>query len=335
MSKRVFIIAEAGVNHNGEFKIAKKLVDAAIASGADAVKFQIYKAKMLVTNTATKAAYQKATTPSNESQMDMLESLQLDYDKHEKLFDYCKSKGIQYISSPFDMDSLDFLISLGVDFIKVSSPDITFLPFLRKLAQSNVGIFLSSGMASLGEIERALSVFDEYGTKKDRIVVLHCNTDYPTNYADANLKAIKTIADAFQIDVGYSDHTIGIDLPVAAIALGATVIEKHFTLDKTMSGPDHSMSLEPQELENMVKSIRKTELALGDGIKKMSAGEEKNYLHVRRSIFAAENINKGELLSEKNLICKRPANGISPMRWDEIIGRKAFKNYKKDEMIQL
>lgn len=332
MSK-VFIIAEAGVNHNGSIELAKKLIDVAVEAKADAVKFQTFKTENLVSKNAQKADYQKQTTDSIESQFDMIKKLELDVDTHKELISYCTSKNIMFLSTPFDLDSVDLLNDLGLQIFKIPSGEITNLPYLRKIGNLNKKIVLSTGMADIGEIEDALDILINSGTKKENITVLHANTMYPTPMEDVNLKAMVTIGNTFDIDYGYSDHTLGIEVPTAAVALGASCIEKHFTLDKTMEGPDHKASLEPVELIAMVKAIRNIELALGNGIKKPSPSETPNMGIARKSIVALKNIKVGEILSNENLTIKRPGNGISPMRWDEIIGTIAKKDYSKDELI--
>jgi N,N'-diacetyllegionaminate synthase len=329
----VFIIAEAGVNHNGSKELAKKLIDVAADAGADAVKFQTFKAENLVSKNAQKAEYQKQTTDSGESQYEMIRKLELDAETHKELMAYCDGKGIMFLSTPFDHESIDLLDELGLEIFKIPSGEITNLPYLRHIGSLDKTIILSTGMADLGEIEDALGVLTEAGTSKEKITVLHANTEYPTPMEDVNLKAMQTIADAFKIDVGYSDHTLGIEVDVAAVAMGAKVIEKHFTLDKSMEGPDHKASLEPHELKAMVESIRNIEKALGQGVKKPSRSESKNVAIARKSIVARRDIKAGERFSDENITAKRPGNGISPMRWDEVIGRTAQKNYKADEPI--
>lgn len=331
--EKVFIIAEAGVNHNGDIGLAKKLIDKASEAGADAVKFQSFKAEKLVTKGAKKAEYQEKTTDIKENQFQMIKKLELDYEKHRELTDYCKSKNILFLSSPFDLESIDLLDDLGLDIFKIPSGEITNLPYLKKIATLKKKVILSTGMGNLGEIEKALDILRLLGTQD--ITVLHCNTEYPTPMEDVNLLAMNTIKDAFKVKVGYSDHTLGIEVPIAAVALGAIVIEKHFTLDKNMEGPDHKASLEPEELKEMVKSIRNIEKALGDGIKTPTKSESKNIDIARKSIVAAKGIAKGEVLTESNITVKRPGDGISPMRWDEVIGRIAIRDFKEDELIEI
>jgi len=331
---KTFIIAEAGVNHNGSLKLAKKMIDAAVVAGADAVKFQTFKAEKVISRYAPKAEYQKKTTTADESQLEMIKKLEMDAAAHRVLIDYCKKKNIRFLSTPFDLESIDLLNELGLNIFKIPSGEITNLPYLRKIGALKKEIILSTGMADLGEIEDALDVLTGAGTKLKDITVLHCNTEYPTPMQDVNLNAMQTIKSAFPgIRVGYSDHTEGIEVSIAAVAMGATIIEKHFTLDKNMTGPDHKASLEPDELTAMVKAIRNIETALGNGIKKPSPSELKNKPIARKSIVAARNIRKGEPFTEENLTVKRPGTGISPMRWDEIIGQVAQKNYIEDELI--
>jgi N,N'-diacetyllegionaminate synthase len=331
--KKVFIIAEAGVNHNGSVEIAKQLIDAAVTAGVDAVKFQTFKAENLVSKNAQKAEYQKQTTDENESQFEMIKKLELDLDTHKILIDYCKEKQIIFLSTPFDDDSIKLLFNLGLEIYKIPSGEITNLPYLRNIGKLGKKVILSTGMANIGEIEKALDILIQEGTDKDNITVLHANTEYPTPMRDVNLKAMITIGNTFNVSYGYSDHTLGIEVDIAAVAMGATVIEKHFTLSKDMEGPDHKASLEPTELIDMVKGIRNIEIALGNGIKKPSLSETPNIEIARKSIVANCNIKKGEVLTIENMAIKRPANGINPMRWDEIIGTIANKDYIEDEMI--
>jgi len=330
---KVFIIAEAGVNHNGCIQTAKKLIDVAAESGVDAVKFQTFKAENLVSKNAQKAEYQKQTTEANESQFEMIKKLELDVDTHKELMDYCASKKILFLSTPFDHGSIDLLDALKLDIFKIPSGEITNFPYLRHIGSLNKQVILSTGMADLGEIEDALDILIAAGTAKDKITILHANTEYPTPMEDVNLKAMQTIATAFSMDVGYSDHTLGIEVDIAAVAMGAKVIEKHFTLDRMMEGPDHKASLEPGELKAMVQGIRNIEKALGNGIKKPSNSESKNIAIARKSIVAIKSIKQGEVINETNLAIKRPGTGISPMRWDEIVGSIAQKDYREDELI--
>jgi len=331
--KHVFVIAEAGVNHNGSVELAKKLIDVAVDAGADAVKFQTFKASKLVSKNAQKAAYQKETTDAEESQLEMIRKLELDLSTHHELMDYCQSQNIMFLSAPFDHESIDMLHDLGLEIFKIPSGEITNLPYLRHIGSLDKEVILSTGMADIGEIEDAMDVLMEAGTHKEKITVLHANTMYPAPMEDVNLKAMLTIGKTFDVKYGYSDHTLGIEVPVAAVAMGASVIEKHFTLDKTMKGPDHKASLEPDELKAMVSAIRNIEMALGSGIKKPSKSERPNMEIARKSIVASQPIHKGETFSEENLAVKRPGNGISPMRWDEILGQKAQRDYAEDELI--
>jgi N,N'-diacetyllegionaminate synthase len=331
--KKVFIIAEAGVNHNGSIELAKKLIDVAVVAGADAVKFQTFKAENLVSKNAQKADYQKQTTNSEESQFDMIKKLELNVQTHKILMDYCKEKNIMFLSTPFDHNSIELLNDLGLEIFKIPSGEITNLPYLRHIGKLNKKVILSTGMADIGEIEDALDILISSGTKKENIIVLHANTMYPTPVEDVNLKAMVTIGNTFDIAYGYSDHTLGIEVDIAAVALGACCIEKHFTLDCTMEGPDHKASLEPDELKAMVKAIRNIELALGSSVKKPSKSEIPNMQIARKSIVAKVDIKKGEIFSADNLTIKRPGNGINPMRWYEIVGTISTKDYKEDELI--
>jgi N,N'-diacetyllegionaminate synthase len=334
--KKTFIIAEAGVNHNGSVETAMKMVDVAVAAEADAVKFQTFKAEKIIAVDAPKARYQKETTGSAESQLEMVKKLELDGPAHERLIRYCRDEGILFLSSPFDLDSIDVLDRLGMQIFKIPSGEITNLPYLRKIGALKKELIMSTGMSDLGEIEDALMVLAKAGTVPEDIVVLHCNTEYPTPFEDVNLSAMSTIRAAFPgIQVGYSDHTPGIEAPIAAVALGASVIEKHFTLDRNMEGPDHKASLEPEELKEMVAAIRNIENALGNGIKKPSESELKNKPIVRKSIVAAKSILKGDIFTESNLTVKRPGTGISPMWWDWIIGRTAGKDYETDDIVNV
>ena len=331
--KRVFIIAEAGVNHNGSTELAKKLIDVAALAGADAVKFQTFKTENLVSRTAQKAEYQKSTTDENESQFEMIKKLELGVSTHRELIAYCKEKNIMFLSTPFDLDSVDLLHNLGLEIFKIPSGEITNLPYLRKIGALNKQVILSTGMANMDEIADALAILTDSGTKKENITVLHANTEYPTPMEDVNLSAMLNIRDTLNVACGYSDHTLGIEVDIAAVALGAECIEKHFTLDNTMEGPDHKASLEPHELIVMVKAIRNIEKAMGNGIKTPSKSESKNINISRKSIVAKQDIKKGEFFSEENITVKRPGSGISPMRWDEIIGTVATKDYVEDELI--
>lgn len=329
----VFIIAEAGVNHNGDITLAKQLIDVASKAGADAVKFQTFKAERLVCKNTQKAEYQKAAGDADESQLEMIKKLELDRDTHIALETYCRQKGLIFLSTPFDLESIDLLEELGLGIYKIPSGEITNLPYLKKIGSLNKRVILSTGMADLGEIEDALDILVASGTARENITVLHANTQYPTPMEDVNLKAMVTIGHTFMVSYGYSDHTLGIEVPIAAVALGASVIEKHFTLDKMMEGPDHRSSLEPSELISMVKAIRHIEMALGEGVKRPTPSELPNKEVVRKSIVASQPIKKGETLTEGNLTVKRPGSGISPMLWDEVIGSVAVKDYEADELI--
>lgn len=329
---RVFIIAEAGVNHNGDIKTAKKLVDAAAEAGADAVKFQTFKAETLVCRTAKKAEYQLETTDSSETQYDMLKKLELTEQMHKELIQYCDAKKILFLSTPFDVGSIKFLSELEMQIFKIPSGEITNLPYLREIARQQKKVILSTGMSSMEEVKMAVDVLKRNGAGD--ITLLHCNTQYPTPVQDVNLLAMVKMGEETGLPVGYSDHTKGIEIPIAATALGAEVIEKHFTLDKNMEGPDHKASLEPGELKAMVSAIRNIEMALGDGEKKVSRSESENIVIARKSIVASKKIKKGEILSCDNITAKRPGSGINPMRWNEIIGTVAIKDFDEDEMIE-
>ena len=329
----VFIIAEAGVNHNGSVNLAKKLIDVASISGADAVKFQTFNAESLVVKNTQKADYQRQTKDESESQFDMLKQLELDVETHKELITYCQEKDIIFLSSPFDHESIDLLSNLGLQIFKIPSGEITNLPYLRHIGSLGKRVILSTGMSNLKEVGEALDVLINAGTSKHNITVLHANTMYPTPIEDVNLKAMLTIQKEFGVAVGYSDHTLGIEVDIAAVAMGASCIEKHFTLDKTMDGPDHNASLEPKELKAMVAAIRNLEKALGSSEKKPSPSEAVNIDVVRKSIVASQSIKKGEKLSSKNITTKRPGTGINPMKWDEIIHKFATKDYQKDDLI--
>lgn len=334
---RTVIIAEAGVNHNGVLENAYKLVDAAVAAGVDYVKFQTFKADKLVSKSAKKADYQIQNTKNElDSQLEMLKKLELSHEHHELLIHYCKERNIKFFSTAFDLDSLQYLKDIGLNLVKIPSGEITNLPYLRKAAQFFNRIILSTGMCTIEDIRLAMDVLLSNGVQKQSITILHCNTEYPTPMGDVNLKAMWHIKDVFGTEVGYSDHTLGIEVPIAAVALGAKVIEKHFTLDNQMEGPDHAASLEPKELKEMVTAIRNIESALaGSGIKEPSASELKNMVIARKSIVAKQNIRKGTVFTEGNLTVKRPGNGISPMHWDTLIGQVASRDFEADEFIQI
>lgn len=336
MSNHTLIIAEAGVNHNGSLDIAKQLIDAAVDAGVDIIKFQTFKADKLVSKDAKKAEYQKKNIgDGDDSQYQMLKKLELSDADHQKLVAYCLQKGIRFWSTAFDLESIDFLHSLGLGLWKIPSGEITNYPFIKKIALLHEPVIMSTGMCDEEDIRNAMEVLLKNGLTKEQITILHCNTQYPTPMKDVNLKAMLTIKQDFGTVVGYSDHTQGIEVPIAAVALGAQVIEKHFTLDRNMVGPDHKASLEPQELKVMVQAIRNIEQALGTGIKQVSDSERANIAVARKSIVASTFIKKGETLSDDNLAVKRPGTGITPMRWEEIVGTKAIKDYQPDEQIQL
>jgi len=337
MINKTIIIAEAGVNHNGVIENAFKLVDAAVEAGVDYVKFQTFKADKLVSNSAKKASYQILNTNDNhESQLEMLKKLELTKENHEAIINYCIQKGVKFFSTAFDLESLEYLADIGLDLVKIPSGELTNLPYLRLASKLFSKVIISTGMADMDEIEAAVSVFINAGINKTNITILHCNTEYPTPMIDVNLKAMNSIAEKFNVNVGYSDHTLGIEVPIAAVALGAKIIEKHFTLDNSMIGPDHKASLEPKELKNMVIAIRNIEKALsGSGIKNPSESELKNIQIARKSIVAKNKIYKGDIFTENNITVKRPGDGISPMMWDEVIGNTAVKDFDVDQLIEL
>lgn len=335
MVKSTLIIAEAGVNHNGDISLAKRLVDAAADAGADLVKFQTFSARRLVTSSALKADYQTKYSVIEESQYDMLRRLELSGDMHESLISYCDIRGIGFLSTGFDIQSVDYLCGLGQELFKIPSGEITNLNYLHHIGRKAGEVILSTGMSTLGDIEAALEILESAGTARSRVTVLHCTTEYPTPMNEVNLRAMQNIGRALGVAVGYSDHTVGIEIAIAAVALGASVIEKHFTLDRSLPGPDHKASLEPNELMRMVASIRNVEVALGDGVKRLTPSETKNRPVVRKSLVASRAIKKGEILCEKNITAKRPGTGISPMRWDEVVGRRAHRDFAADELIDL
>ena len=329
----VYIIAEAGDNHNGDFHLALKLIDVAVGSGADCVKFQTFVTEEVISRRAKKAEYQKASTGSDESQFEMVKKLELSFKDFQDLNAYCQSKRIQFLSTPFDLPSIAFLDTLDMPFWKIPSGEVTNLPYLLAIAKTKKPVVMSTGMCEMTEIKAAMEVLRANGTPK--ITLLHCNTEYPTPFEDVNLRAMLTIKEHFGVDVGYSDHTKGIEVPIAAVAMGATIIEKHFTLDRNMQGPDHKASLEPQELADMVKSIRNIEKSLGNGVKIPSPSERKNIEIARKSIVARCTIKKGDFLTEVNITTKRPGNGISPMRWFEVLGTKAIHDFGEDDLIEI
>lgn len=329
----VYVIAEAGDNHNGSFELALKLVDAAKAAGADCVKFQTFRTEEVISTRAEKAEYQKAATGAGESQYEMVKKLELSFDQFQQIKAYCDTLGIRFLSTPFDIPSVRFLREMDISFWKIPSGEITNLPYLLEIARTKKPVVMSTGMCEMEEIQAALDVLRENGTPK--ITLLHCNTEYPTPFEDANLRAMRTLRERFGVEVGYSDHTLGIESSIAAVALGASIIEKHFTLDKTMEGPDHQASLEPDELKALVAGVRHVEAALGDGVKRPSPSEQKNIEIARKSIVARRAIRKGEPLTEENLAVKRPGSGISPMRWFEVLGTRAVRDFQADELIDL
>ena len=333
----VIVIAEAGVNHNGSIEIAKQLVDKAAGAGADFIKFQTFKSEKLVSKYARQADYQRRNIgkKSDDSQLSMLKKLELSEEDHKELMDYCQKKGIKFFSTAFDLESIDYLHSLNLGLWKIPSGEITNYPYIKKIAGYGEPVILSTGMCELSDIKAAYKVLANNGIRKEQITILHCNTEYPTPYEDVNLRAMTTLKDEFKVEVGYSDHTKGIEVPIAAVALGAAVIEKHFTLDRNMEGPDHKASLEPDELKAMVSAIRHIEQALGSGHKTVSESERKNITIARKSIVAACDIKAGEIFTEENLTVKRPGNGISPMKWEEVIGLKAIRNFAEDEIIEV
>ena len=333
---KTLIIAEAGVNHNGDIIIAKKLIDAAVEAGVDYVKFQTFKTESLVSKIAKKAEYQIENTGSaTESQFDMIKKLELDVDTHHILIDYCKMRGIKFLSTAFDLDSVDLLSSLNIDFFKIPSGEITNLPYLIKIAKQGKPVIISTGMCTMAEVKNAYQVFIDNGVLHDDITILHCNTEYPTPMSDVNLKAMLSIQQELSVPIGYSDHTLGIEIPIAAVALGAVCIEKHFTLDRTMDGPDHRASLEPGELKAMVDGIRNIEVALGDGIKKPSVSEQKNIAIARKSIHISKDLDMGHIITESDLKMMRPGNGISPMDAERVIGMITSRKMEEGELLNL
>ena len=329
------IIAEAGVNHNGSIETAKLLIDKAAEAGVDYIKFQTYKTENLVSKDAKKAEYQKANMGGEDSQFAMLKQLELSYSEQEELIAYCNSKGVAFFSTAFDDESIDFLAEKGLDMWKIPSGEITNFPYLRKIGRMGKKIMLSTGMCNIDDIKATIDTLIRFGTRIENISILHCNTEYPTPMYDVNLSAMNEIRNIFHTEVGYSDHTMGIEVPIAAVAMGATIIEKHFTLDRNMSGPDHKASIEPDELKDMVKSIRNIEKAIGNGKKEVSESEKKNISIARKSIVAARNIKKGEIFTEENITVKRPGTGLSPMKWEEIVGQKAIRDFNVEELIEL
>lgn len=335
MTHRTLIIAEAGVNHNGDLRLAKQLIDIAAEAGVDLVKFQTFNADRQVTRAAKKAGYQTQTTDSKESQHEMLRRLELTDEMHKELIAHCAARNIGFFSTGFDIESVDLLLSLGQNYFKIPSGEITNLPYLRHIGKLGKSVILSTGMSTLGDIEAAIDVLEQAGTARDKITVLHCTTEYPTPMNEVNLRAMQSIHAAFGVAVGYSDHTHGIEVAIAAVAMGATVIEKHFTLDCNLPGPDHKASLEPEELKAMAAAIRNIEVALGDGIKRLTPSEARNKPVARKSLVASKSIKSGDVFSAENITAKRPGTGISPMRWDEVMGRTAPRDFAADELIEL
>jgi N,N'-diacetyllegionaminate synthase len=334
-NRKVIIIAEAGVNHNGDYQKAIEMVYAAKRAGADYVKFQTAVPELVISSVAPKAEYQKETTGSGESQLEMCRKIHLKLADYKPLADLCREVGIGFMSTPFDLVSIDCLSELGMDYWKIPSGEITNLPYLRKIAKKGGKVILSTGMSELPEIEAAMQVLVDGGIAREDISLLHCNTQYPTPMCDVNLRAMDQLRTLKPGMVGYSDHTVGIEVPIAAVAIGAEIIEKHFTLDKTLPGPDHRASLDPAELTAMVSSIRNIEQALGNGEKHVSDSERPNIEVARKSIIAARDIKAGELLTEENLTVKRPGNGISPMLWDSVVGTRAVRDFQADHLIEL
>jgi len=330
---KTMIIAEAGVNHNGDINMAKKLIDIAAEAGADLVKFQTFSADRLVTHEAVKADYQLLATNSSESQHNMLRKLELTESMHHDLIAHCADQNIGFFSTGFDVESINLLVGLGQELFKIPSGEITNLPYLRYIGKLARTIILSTGMSNMDEIESAINVLEESGTHRSKITVLHCTTAYPAPMSDVNLRAMQSIQNRFNVDVGYSDHTLGIEIPIAAVALGATLIEKHFTTDRSLPGPDHKASLEPAELKAMVDGIRNVEKALGDGLKRLMPSELTNLPMARKSIVASLPIKTGDTFTEHNLTAKRPGTGISPMEWNKLLGSKANRDYLADELI--
>ena len=333
MPSPVIVIAEAGVNHNGDLDLAKRLIEIAAAAGADYVKFQTFNAERIVTQDASKAEYQNRTTDSLESQFNMLKKLELTPEMHIDLIDHCAKKSIKFLSTGFDIESVEMLVNLGQRLIKIPSGEITNYPYLRYVGSLQLPIILSTGMSTLKEIGEALDVLESSGSARSRITILHCTTEYPAPISEVNLRAIETIRSTFGVPVGYSDHTEGIDVSIGAVALGATVIEKHFTTSRSLPGPDHRASLEPDELAALISALRKMEVALGDGVKAPTASELGNIQVARRSIVARTSIRSGDFFSETNLTTKRPGSGISPMQWNKMVGKKSLRDYLPDELI--
>jgi N,N'-diacetyllegionaminate synthase len=333
MANRIVIIAEAGVNHNGDIRLAKQLIDVAAEAGADYVKFQTFSADRLVIPNAPKADYQRLSTDVFETQFEMLKKLELSIENHLELMEYCRESSIKFLSTGFDAESVDLLVGLGLNLIKIPSGEITNLPFLRHIGSLRFPVMLSTGMSTMAEIGDALLILEKEGLSRSQITVLHCTSQYPALIGEVNLRAMRNIRNTFGVEVGYSDHTVGIEVSIAAAALGATIIEKHFTIDRRLPGPDHGASLEPNELSAMVKAIRNVEISLGSEVKAPTTSEISNLNVARKSIFAGQHIDKGETLTSSNLVVKRPGDGISPMQWDRLIGQSAIREYLQDEKI--
>jgi N,N'-diacetyllegionaminate synthase len=333
--KKTIIISEAGVNHNGDLSLAKQLIDVAADAKSDYVKFQTFTADELVSKNTEKADYQKAQTQSSESHYEMIKKLELDFESHLELIKYCNKRKIKFLSTPFDIKSIDLLLKLNLDYLKIPSGEITNYPYLKYIASTQKPIIMSSGMATQNEIEMAINTLTDNGLKLNQLSLMHCNTEYPTPFEDVNLFAMKTLKEKFDVPVGYSDHTSGIEVPIAAVALGANIIEKHFTLDRSLPGPDHAASLEPNELKTMIEKIRNIESSLGESVKKPSKSELKNIPIARKSIVAKLNIKKGDSFSKNNITTKRPGLGLSPMEWNNVIGKKAKKDFKADDLVEL
>ncbi len=333
--KKTFIIAEAGVNHNGNIELAYKLIDEAVKAGANAVKFQTAVPELVMTEYATKAEYQITNTGESGSQIEMAKKIHLPLSAYKELKEYCQKNNIMFLSTPFDMKSLELLLSFEMKFMKIPSGEITNYPYLKRIGEQNMNVIISTGMSTLKDVEECLNLIVSSGTNKEKITLLHCTTEYPAPLEEVNLKAMLTLKETFGVNIGYSDHTKGIEISIAAAAMGATVIEKHFTLDNKMEGPDHVASLEPHELAEMIRCIRNVDLAMGDGDKQIAASEEKNIVIARKSILAAHDIEEGDVFTNENLIVKRPGSGINPMRWNEVVGKKAKRKFLKDEFIEL
>ena len=335
LTKRITIIAEAGVNHNGDILMAKELIEVAASAGADFVKFQTFSAQRQVTKNAAKAQYQLSTTGKSETQLEMLTRLELTDTMHRQLLRHCKKNKIKFLSTGFDIESIDYLVGIGQDTLKIPSGEISNLPYLRHIGTLDKKIILSTGMSNLDEIKEAIMILQKAGTRREKITILHCTTEYPAPLSEINLRAMQEIGSSLNVAIGYSDHTDGIEVSIAAAALGATVIEKHFTLNRMLPGPDHKASLEPPELKKLISAIRNIEVSLGDGVKRVTPSEVKNREIVRKSLVANKDILKGEFFTEDNVTAKRPGTGLSPMMWDEVMGKKALRNFNIEELIEL